>query len=445
MGTHKYLTVSYACVPRKILKQIHQKKNRKKKKKKKKKDQEKVTKLPRDDNFTDISSSTQSASDISSAPSLPEVYVTFEQLPVTKVGEEAVTTGSVRQEENQKSSTHLDDKATDDTTVQDKIPGLDDVTSVDERTSELDVSTVHREASNFDDVIITEPSTEDSSTDTNKKTNDEVYYKSFEDITTSVILSPSSADQHKDNKDDSGSRQPNGNNAGHVRESGEEFDNSRPHSGSSNNTNHVENEDNNSFEEDTSVVSPTRSPPVETTYSTVSTNIHKDTGPDHESVSNSNYTMEKKDSPFVTERNLTVLCMNYTRPDVRWGGMQRPRDHRTIGFLKDWLSICHYLKTHEEKAWLYFTLGICFGIIVMLVVVLVKVCCNFRRNIRARLDVSEPTHRSAHINNHSSLDAPMLEHSDSMDRIEVVRFSPRSTLRSLRSNSHNRDLVNYYG
>ncbi|GFO03488.1 Eva-1 homolog a [Plakobranchus ocellatus] len=161
-------------------------------------------------------------------------------------------------------------------------------------------------------------------------------------------------------------------------------------------------------------------------------------------------------SPYVTERNLTVLCVNYTgseerkKDEVNWATVQRPRDERTIGFLKDWFTVIHYLDTHEEKAWLYFTLGICFGIIVMLVVVLVKVCVNFRRNIRARLDVSDPTHRSAHINNHhhgpDPLDAPMLEHSDSIDRIEVVRFSPRSTLRSMRGGAReNRDLVNYYG
>ncbi|GFS12420.1 protein eva-1 C [Elysia marginata] len=171
----------------------------------------------------------------------------------------------------------------------------------------------------------------------------------------------------------------------------------------------------------------------------------------------------KVESKYVTERNLTVLCVNFTGSkdksdgdsnddddDVSWDKIRRPRDERTIGFLKDWFTVIHYLDANEEKAWLYFTLGICFGIIVMLIVVLVRVCINFRRNIRARLDVSDPTHRSALINNHGSgpdpLDAPMLEHSDSIDRIEVVRFSPRSTLRSMRGSAReNRDLVNYYG
>ncbi|CAG5128003.1 unnamed protein product, partial [Candidula unifasciata] len=194
----------------------------------------------------------------------------------------------------------------------------------------------------------------------------------------------------------------------------------------------------------------TLSPPsVTTTLNPASLNSTKGLGSrtelDSEQSVHSKKMNEVPESGYVTERNLTVLCANYTKPDVRWVQFVRPRDTFTIGFLRDWFSAIHYIQVHQEKAWLYFTLGICFGIIVMLLFVLIKVCINFRRNIRARLDVSEPTHRSAHINNHSSMDAPMLEHSDSVDRIEVVRFSPRNTLRSQRSNSHHRDLVNYYG
>lgn len=51
------------------------------------------------------------------------------------------------------------------------------------------------------------------------------------------------------------------------------------------------------------------------------------------------------ESPYVTERNLTVLCMNYTRPNVRWGGMKRPKDERTIGFLRDWFSAMYFLQS----------------------------------------------------------------------------------------------------
>lgn len=53
---------------------------------------------------------------------------------------------------------------------------------------------------------------------------------------------------------------------------------------------------------------------------------------------------EVPESPYVTERNLTVLCVNYTKTDVRWVQFVRPRDEFTIGFLRDWFSAIHYLQ-----------------------------------------------------------------------------------------------------
>ena len=69
-------------------------------------------------------------------------------------------------------------------------------------------------------------------------------------------------------------------------------------------------------------------------------------------------------SPYVTERNLTVLCVNFTgskdRKDeagnVDWGRIRRPRDQRTIGFLKDWFTVVHYL---DGKSLQLFASAVC--------------------------------------------------------------------------------------
>ena len=106
---------------------------------------------------------------------------------------------------------------------------------------------------------------------------------------------------------------------------------------------------------------------------------------------------------------------------------------------------------------LYLVLGVCAGVVLLLVAVLGRVCYQLKRRTHAKLDMTEPTHSrnvshlAHHMNHHSLLDPPMLEHSDSIDRIEVVRFEPRGTLRSgyhstLHSDSGgDRSLNNYYG
>lgn len=105
---------------------------------------------------------------------------------------------------------------------------------------------------------------------------------------------------------------------------------------------------------------------------------------------------------------------------------------------------------HQEKAILYVVLGVCIGVISLLTIVLGQVCVQFKRKSRAKLDLTEPTHSRNVTHNHSTLETPMLERSDSIDRIEVVRFEPRGTMRSgyhstLRSDSGDRSLSNYYG
>ena len=46
----------------------------------------------------------------------------------------------------------------------------------------------------------------------------------------------------------------------------------------------------------------------------------------------------------VQERNLYILCQNLS-PDVRWQTVERPKDERSIGFLKDWFSVWSFLNS----------------------------------------------------------------------------------------------------
>ncbi|XP_041350839.1 uncharacterized protein LOC121369830 [Gigantopelta aegis] len=137
-------------------------------------------------------------------------------------------------------------------------------------------------------------------------------------------------------------------------------------------------------------------------------------------------------------RNITVVCVNYTT--ITLGGSKQA----SMGFMKDWFNTVHFLARNKEKAILYLVLGICAGIITLLSVALTKIGIDYKRNVKAKLDVTEPTHSHNATNNHhhNPLEGPSLEHADSLDRIEVVRFSPRGTLRS---DHGNRSLSNYYG
>ncbi|ESO89325.1 hypothetical protein LOTGIDRAFT_210364 [Lottia gigantea] len=112
--------------------------------------------------------------------------------------------------------------------------------------------------------------------------------------------------------------------------------------------------------------------------------------------------------------------------------------------LREMFNAWHYLKANEERVILYFVIAICLAIILMLTALLIKIGTDFKRSIRAKLDVTEPTHsHNYNSHNHTSMETPMLDGSDSLDRIEVVRFSPRGTLRN--NDPGNRSLSNYYG
>lgn len=86
-------------------------------------------------------------------------------------------------------------------------------------------------------------------------------------------------------------------------------------------------------------------------------------------------------------------------------------------------------------------LGVCLGLIIVLFAVVIKLMILNKKHKRAKLDVTEPTH-SQHASPSNHLDGPAMERADSLDRIEVVRFSPRGTLRT---DPGNRSLSNYYG
>ncbi|KAK7486634.1 hypothetical protein BaRGS_00022159 [Batillaria attramentaria] len=183
---------------------------------------------------------------------------------------------------------------------------------------------------------------------------------------------------------------------------------------------------------------------------TMSTMVPDSVAPSVGPVGDTTQSVRDLNTGRVNESNLTVLCANNTVPSVV---RTLPSNHETpVGIIKDWFAAVRFLQTHQEKAVLYMVVGVCFGLILLLLVVLGRVCVQLKRNTHAKLDMSEPTHSRnvSRLHNHTGLDTPMLDHSDSIDRIEVVRFEPRGTLRSgyhstLHSDSGDRSLCNYYG
>lgn len=97
---------------------------------------------------------------------------------------------------------------------------------------------------------------------------------------------------------------------------------------------------------------------------------------------------------------------------------------------------------------LYLVLGVAFGVISILFVVIIRLAIMNKRKSKARLDVSEPVHED-HPAPANHIEAPTLERTDSVDRIEVVRFNPMRSRDfatcTLRSDIGNRSLTNYYG
>jgi len=106
---------------------------------------------------------------------------------------------------------------------------------------------------------------------------------------------------------------------------------------------------------------------------------------------------------------------------------------------------------NKEKAILYLSLGVAFGVISLLFLVIIRLAIINKRKSRAKLDVSEPVHEN-HTTSMSRIEVPTLERTDrtdSLDRIEVVRFNPMRSRDfatcTLRSDIGDRSLTNYYG
>lgn len=74
---------------------------------------------------------------------------------------------------------------------------------------------------------------------------------------------------------------------------------------------------------------------------------------------------------------------------------------------------------------LYSVLGVCGGLISLLLIVIGHLIVKNKRKKRAKLDVTDPVHPNGHApGNH--IEAPTLTRTDSIDRIEIVRFEPRT-------------------
>ncbi|KAK3603551.1 hypothetical protein CHS0354_027975 [Potamilus streckersoni] len=125
----------------------------------------------------------------------------------------------------------------------------------------------------------------------------------------------------------------------------------------------------------------------------------------------------------------------------------KQREAASSGILVDWLNTFYFFQQNKEKAFLYLALGVSCGVICLLLLVIIRLAMDSRRKAKAKLDISEPVHPE-HTPPPNHLEAPTLERSDSVDRIEVVRFTPRHrdfATCTLRSDIGNRSLTNYYG
>lgn len=120
--------------------------------------------------------------------------------------------------------------------------------------------------------------------------------------------------------------------------------------------------------------------------------------------------------------NSTVLCVNTTSK------VSQGKDG-AIGLVVDWFNSFYFLSQNEEKAVLYLVIGGCFGIICLLIVVVIKLIIRNKRQRNTKLDVTDPIHSNPPPPaNHT--DVPTMSRTDSVDRIEVVRFEPRGTFRN---------------
>ncbi|XP_052811001.1 uncharacterized protein LOC128238790 isoform X2 [Mya arenaria] len=137
----------------------------------------------------------------------------------------------------------------------------------------------------------------------------------------------------------------------------------------------------------------------------------------------------------------TTPCMNKTKS-------RSPNGPSAVGLLTDWINTFNFMRENKEKALLYLVLGVAFGVISLLFLVIIRLAIINKRKSRAKLDVSEPVHENHTIpSNH--IEVPTLDRTDSLDRIEVVRFNPMHSRDfatcTLRSDIGDRSLTNYYG
>lgn len=144
----------------------------------------------------------------------------------------------------------------------------------------------------------------------------------------------------------------------------------------------------------------------------------------------------------------THHCVNYTLAPPEFVVPSSSKKGSATGLVVDWLNTFNFFDKHREKALLYLILGICVGVIIFLLVIVIKLVIINKQKRRATLDVTDPAHSNSQpppVDN-NGVDTPMLPRHDSMDRIEVVRFEPRRTIAraSLIDNS-DRTLNHYYG
>lgn len=153
----------------------------------------------------------------------------------------------------------------------------------------------------------------------------------------------------------------------------------------------------------------------------------------------SNKPGSKLNKDTVLHTGNTTPCMNYSREHT---------GPSATGLLTDWLNAFNFIRENKEKAILYLVLGVAVGVISLLFLVIIRLAIVNKRKSRAKLDVSEPVHED-HPAPSNHIEAPTLERSDSVDRIEVVRFNPMRSRDfatcTLRSDIGNRSLTNYYG
>lgn len=92
------------------------------------------------------------------------------------------------------------------------------------------------------------------------------------------------------------------------------------------------------------------------------------------------------------------------------------------------INVFFFFTENEEKAVLYLVIGICFGVICLLIVVVIKLIIRNKLQRKSKLDVTDPV-LSNPLPPPNHIEPPTMSRTGSIDRIEVVRFEPRGTFR----------------